>query len=344
MLVRRLLALLVAVGLVFAATMVRARLFPTTGSGSVGGEDLHVVCLREVAAACDAISAATTREIEDAATTVERFTQRDPGVDVWLTVQPWPELATAARARAGLPELETTTSSVLARSPVVIAARGDRLAVLEQACDGGRLTWRCIGETAGQPWTELDGQQAWGRVKVGLERPETTAEGLLTLSQATSDFFDGQPWTTRSLNSTDYFSWLSDFGAAVQEPTGEPPLERMLATGGASHEIVGTLEASALPLLRGATERAAQIDVVVRAVEPTVTADVVVAGYGAVGAAAVDVVAGQVDAALEAAGWRVTGSTVPADAPVEALPSDTGLPSAAALEALRGLWIGVTRG
>lgn len=341
MLVRRLLAVLVAVGLVFAAVQVRARLFPEA-SAPAAAADLRVVCVRELAPVCDAITSDTPPVVEDAATTVERFAEGDPGVDVWLTLVPWPELAAAGREQGGLPEVASTSSPVLARSPAVVVARRDRLRVLEPTCDDGRLTWRCVADAAGTSWADLDGDPTWGRVKVGLDRPERSAEGLLSLSQATSDFFDGEEWTSRSLSSTDYFSWLSELGAAVEQAAGQTPLERMLLTGGAEYEFAGALEATAVPLLRSAPQRAGQL--VVRGVGQVVTADVVVVGYGQAGSPAVEAAAAQVGGALVDAGWRAGAAQPPSESPVPALPDDNGLPSPAALEALRQLWIEVARG
>ena len=341
MLVRRLLAVLVAVGLVLAAVEARSRLVGQDGPPVADG-DLRVVCVRELAPVCDAVTTATPPVVEDAATTVERFAERDPRVDVWLTLAPWPELAAAGRARGGLPEVAATGSPVLARSPALVVARRDRLRALEPTCDGGGLSWRCVGDAAGRAWADLDGDPAWGRVKVGLDRPERSAEGLLSLSQATSDFFDGQEWTSRSLSSTDYFTWLSGLGAAVEQTAGQTPLERMLLTGGADYEIAGALEATAVPLLRSAPQRAAQL--AVRTIEPVVTADVVVVGYGGAGTPAVEAVAAQIEGALADAGWRVGGAPPPSESRIPALAEDNGLPSAAALEALRQLWIEVARG
>jgi hypothetical protein len=341
MLVRRLLAVLVAVGLVLAAAEARSR-FVDGEAPTVANDDLRVACVRELAPVCDTVATATPPVVEDAATTVERFAERDPGVDVWLTLAPWPELTAAGRAQSGMPEIAATSSRALARSPALIVARRDRLRALEPTCEGRRLTWRCVGDAAGRSWADLDGDPTWGRVKVGLDSPERSAEGLLSLSQATSDFFDGEEWTSRSLGSTDYFSWLSGLGAAVEQAAGQTPLERMLLTGGADYEFAGALEATAVPLLRSAPQRAAQL--AVRGVEPVVTADVVVVGYGEAGTPAVEAVAAQVEGALADAGWRVAGTPPLSESRIPSLPEDNGLPSAAALEALRQLWIEVARG
>lgn len=338
MLVRRLLALLVAVGLVLAAVQVRARLFGEATPAVT--DDLRVVCLSELDAACDALDLSPAPIVEDAAATVERMTGRDPRVDVWVTVAPWPQIAADARAEAGLPELPVVVSDVVARSPVLIAIDGERLEVLEPACDDGELTWVCIGAEAGRPWTDLGGNAGWGRVEVGIDRPETSAVGLLTLSQATSSFFDGEQWNTRSLESPAYFSWLAGLAEAADASAGLTPLERMLLTGTAEYEMTGALESSAAQLLSSAGGSATGI--VTRRPPPEVTADVVVAAYGDAGGAEATV-SEQLRGPLTDSGWRVDGAPTPSEAPAAPLPAGNGLPSAPSLEALRQLWIEVAR-
>ncbi len=341
MLLRRLLAVLVAVGLVLAAALIRERLF-SGDTGTATAEQVRVVCVEELASVCDTLRTQDSVDaIEDAATTVERFALPDPGVDVWITFDPWPELAAAARARQGLPELDSMSSDVLARSPVLLAARADRLAALEPACPGGELTWRCIGDRAGAPWEDIGGQAAWGDVKVSFNRPAVTAEGLLTLAQVTSGYFDGS-FTSRSLEAPDYFAWLSDLAGEVGGTGGQAPLERMLLTGGADVEFTGVLEGTALPLLRSAPQRGEQIEL--RALDPGVTADVRVIGYGEAGQRAVADVAERLTAPLADAGWRTADGPAPSELEDAAVPDDNGLPSSAALEGLRQTWIEVARG
>lgn len=340
MLLRRVLALLVAVGLVVGAVQVRTRLFGPGTADPVAGADVRLVCLRELADVCtDLAPGDRPPQIEDAATTVARFTQRDPGVDVWLTISPWPEMAANARARAQLPELTAATGDVLARSPVLLAARRDRSAVLEADCPDGEITWRCVGDHADDPWQDLGGQSGWGRVKVGLDQPAERAQGLLTLAQITADWFDGGQLTSQSLGSPEYFAWLSDLGAAVDPAGGQSPLERMLLTGGADYEFTGALESVAVPLLRSAPQRAEGLTL--RRLAPEVTADVVAVGYGDVDAAAVDELGARLAAPLRDAGWRVEGGPAPSEAGGAALPASDGLSSAAVLEVLRQNWIEV---
>lgn len=346
MLLRRLLAVLVAVGLVLAAGVVRARL-DTDAPDAPALDELRIVCLDELAAVCEELGVAGAAPVvEEAATTVDRFAQRDPGVDVWVTFEPWSTLAADARRREQLPELASTPSAVLATSPVLLAARSDRLAALEGACEGAQLTWRCIGDRAGAPWSQLDAPAAWGDVDVAFNRPADTAEGLLTLAQLGAAFLDGAPVTPQAVAAPEFFAWLADLGRASRQVAGQSPLERMLLTGGADVEFTGVVEGAARPLLDDAPAWEERIEL--RELSPTVAAQVRVIGYGATGRAAMSTIATQLLDPLAAAGWRAAdAASSPSGAPTSA-PSDgrasVGTPSAAALEALRQTWIEVSRG
>lgn len=339
MLVRRLLALLVAVGLVFAAVQVRARVFGDVGA-DVG--DLRIVCITELEAACTALATdarISAVEVADAGTTVERLASAAPDVDVWVTVAPWPQLAADARAfaDAAVPPLSSTPGSrVLGRSPVVMVAHDDRAAALEPVCEDLQLDWPCLAEHAGEPWADLDGDPSWGTVDVGLPDPATRVDGLLALTQATGAFFGGAELTSRALDGPEFSAWLSELARAVEvEP---PPLGQMLLTGPAEYEFAGALEAEAVQ--RRGAPRAAELDV--GRLQPPVTAEVVAVGYGGMDGATVDAVGDLVADALAGAGWWVDGQQAPQGAAGAA--PDGGVPSATVLEALRQRWIEVRGG
>jgi hypothetical protein len=342
MLLRRVLAVAVAVGLVVGAWQLRARLFGADGPDGPdqAPADLRVACVRELAQVCEALDASSPPLVEEAATTVARFRDSELPFDVWLTLDPWPTLAANAHARARQAELTQEVSAVLARTPVVLAVHADRLAPMQEVCEG-TLAWRCLGERADEPWADLGGESTWGRVKVGIDRPAERAGGLLTLAEATASYFGGAEFNTQSLSSPDFFSWLSDLAAAVDTTANQSPFERMLLTGSAEYEFVGVLESNAVPLLRQAPGRARQI--VLQLPEPLVTADVVAVGYGAPAEDAVARVVEQVTGPLADSGWRVPDAAPPSEVEGAALPEDNGLPSAAALEALQQTWAEVAR-
>jgi hypothetical protein len=340
---RRLVALFVAVALVVGAMLLRDRVFGDTGAGS--GElaaQQRIVCVRALDDVCAQLGTPDMPAVvEDAATTLSRFAQPEPEVDVWLTVVPWAEIASLTRSAAGLPELAGARSDVLARSPMLVAARADRADALAAACDGD-VTWPCLGERAGQPWDDLGGPSAWGTVDVGLDRPATRVDGLLALAQATSAFFDGEGFNSQALADPAYVAWLSELARAVEAPTAGDPFEQLLLTGAATVEFAPVLEATAVPLLRSAPERAE--DVALLTLDPTVTADVVAAGYGPSAQAAADAVAEQVADGLTASGWRPPSTgAAPSELASLTLPDGNGVSSAAALEALRRTWMELTR-
>lgn len=345
MVLRRLLALLVAVGLVLAAVAVRSRVFSDTPDAPDAAplDELRVVCAAELASVCEALRpSGVTPVVETAASTLARFAQRDHGVDVWVTVDPWHELAASARSREGLPDVVAAPGAVLARSPLVLAARRDRLEALDAVCRGGTVTWRCIGDRAGQRWADLDAPAGWGTVEVAFNQPAETAEGLLSLVQVTSAYFDGGAVTGQALRDPDYFAWLADLLQSVNQVRAQTPLERMLLTGGADVEFTGVIAAAAQPLLRSAPARAERIEL--RELEPQVTADVRAIGYGATGEAAAEAISSQLREPLADNGWRAVDPASPAPDPTADAAGSASRPSPAALEALRQTWIEVFRG
>lgn len=339
MLLRRLLALALAAGLVIGAWQARARLFGADGADRAPA-NLRVACVRELAHVCEALDASSPPLVEEAATTVARFGDPELPLDVWLTLDPWPTLATNTRERAGQTELAQQVSPVLARAPVVLAVHADRLAPMQEVC-GGTLSWRCLAERADEPWADLGGESTWGRVKVGIDQPADSAGGLLTLTGATASYFDGATLSSQSLRSPDYFAWLSDLAGAIGTTANQSPFERMLLTGSAEYEFVGVLESTAVSLLRQAPGRAEQI--MVQRPEPVVTADVVAVGYGSGAEDAVARIVEQVAEPLADSGWRVPDAAPPSEVDAAGLPDDNGLPSAAVLEALQQTWVEVTR-
>src|SRR5918997_944959 len=115
MLMRRLLALALAVGLVVGAWQLRERVLDGGGAGAdAAPEDLRIACVRELEQVCQALDVPTPPLVEEATTTVAGFSEPQLPFDVWLTIEPWPALAANARARAGQGEVPQHVSAVLA--------------------------------------------------------------------------------------------------------------------------------------------------------------------------------------------------------------------------------------
>ena len=115
------------------------------------------------------------------------------GPDAWITFSPLERLAVD---ETGVEAFEDPTA--LASTRLVVVSRAERDAVLVAAC-GGAVTWNCIGENAGQPWSSLGGDATWGDLAPGHDNPTERGAGLLTMNNArrpTSDRRRSTPWTS----------------------------------------------------------------------------------------------------------------------------------------------------
>lgn len=343
---KRLLAALAAVGMVVGAVVVRDRI--DGGSGAGDDDALQLLCGTDLAAVCEALAAADDRlevTIEDEGLTADRLSGGRPdelGVDAWLTAAPWAGIVADNRATAGVEgDPVTSTSDVLARSPATIVALRDRAAALAASCVGS-VTWSCIGEVAGRPWSDVGGEATWGSVRPGLSAPET-GSGLAVLSQAVSSRTVSvdlpADWARNDLDDPAVSGWFDQLVSQAKRAGGSvtDPLARFLVAP-ATFGMVGALEEASGP----SVERAAngsQVEVIYP--EPVVTADVTLSSLGE--AAADDVVdeigRDRLLDELAAAGWRVPDrESAPGVGGGPALPDGSGLASPGALQYLRERW------
>lgn len=345
---KRLAALVAAVVLVVGALWVRDRIDGddggdgSGGGGGDGGGDLVLACSRTMASACerlDRIDGLSVR-IEDDATTAEALAQADgasPDVDAWLTAAPWAAMVADERELAGRPPVLAESSDALARSPVTMVARSDRAEALRSAC-GGNVTWACVGDAAGGPWTALGGDAAWGTVRPGLPAPDS-ARGLVVLAQAVASRLGGSDYASNDFDEDPAFRpWFDRLvGAAKDTDLPGVPLSRFLVAP-ATFGVVGSLEAESGPELAGAANRG-RFDVIYP--EPVVTADVVLApAAGSDAESVIDRIGrDRLTNALSRAGWRVPGAQPGRGVdPSVRLPDASGLPQPGVLAALRSEW------
>jgi hypothetical protein len=346
---RRLVALAVALLLIAGALAIRNRVDDDSNSsgGSSGGGSgpVALTCATELADACRALADANGSVIvvvEDAGKTAQRLENADTvdDVDAWLVEAPWPEIVDEARGRRGLPALFDEHPETLARSPLVVAMWNDRLAAIVQHCEGGALTWKCIGEVAGQKWSTLDGEEAWGVVKPGFADPDVDGVGALVLGQAAVSFFDTTDLSTAQFEDNDFQRWIRQLASAVPQ---NPTFDDMLALRQAAVDVVGTTEAEAGPGLDTSRDKE---NITITYPAPMATADVVVASVAGAegGERLVKIVSGDAGLdALAASGWRVPDRDVVAGVDAEvSLPTESGLPSPGAIDALRNLWKDLT--
>lgn len=305
---RRALAVVVALGLVGGAYVVRTRVIeaPAAGAGGDGAPavaTLRVVCDPLVAAVCDDLDGLAVT-VEDPAATAERLVAAAaPDIDVWVTAAFWPVIVDELRRGGARDVLFAELPEPLARSPLVLAVR-EGTGGLDGCAD-----WTCLANALQSPEPP----------RLVLGNPARSSDGLAVLGQAASGLFGSTDFGLQQFGGT-FATWLRGLQAGQ---TAERPLERALQLGFAGIDGVATTEAEAQTTLA----RSTRIPVEVAYPDPLATVDLVVAPLRGVDAAALT----GLGAALADAGWRTGGGDPP-------LPADDGLPDPGVLEALRQEW------
>jgi hypothetical protein len=317
------------------------------GGGNGGDGPLRVACVEELEDVCADLDAEIVVEPagDTAARLVEVPEDEDADIDAWITYAPWPEIVDARREIAGVDPLLANTGEPIGRSPLVIAARQDRAAVLTAHCNGV-VTWTCVGEVAGTPWTSIGGEETWGVVRPAHAEPLTSGTGLLVLGAVVASFVatpetDADHISRIDWEANDAFpGWFQNLERSVPVDAftpGRDPLGTWLQRRLIGYDLVATTEAAALTSLAAAAPDIRD-DATVLYPAPVATADVVLApvagGRNATG------LEEDLTEALIAAGYRTDGNAPPG---APALPETDGLPTPGALDALRGLWEGVAR-
>lgn len=191
---KRLGAVVVAAGLIVAAVLVRNEVIEGDDSGTPDADAATtLVCPTEFRTLCEAVAAEhpdLTLRVEPAATTSEAWARAERAPrEVWLTVAPLPDIVTAERSRARLAPFDLTTET-LGSSQLVVAVPNAKAQALTVAC-GDPLGWRCIGDTAGTQWSDLDGP-AGSAVRPAFA-PLDSAVGQLGVTQAVVGYFGNAP-------------------------------------------------------------------------------------------------------------------------------------------------------
>jgi hypothetical protein len=224
--VRSVIAAVVAIAMIGGSLWIRSRIDDSPSAGGDSGDKKVVLaCIPELADACDKLASDNVEiRVQDAATTAK---SRE-GIDGWVTLDPWPAIA-------GL----TQTPSRVASSPLVIAAVGERAAVLETHC-GGTIDWKCLGDVIDADWASIGGKPEWGKVRVGLPSM-STASGLLLAGNAASGYFGRSDIATNDFNADDGFGpW---FAKVKRSQQSSDPFLPFIQQFPASFSAVGTIEA-----------------------------------------------------------------------------------------------------
>lgn len=315
----RVLALLAAVALVVGAVVVRSRLDDrqavTTGPTTTAAPTGEIVCDTALAAACAALAGPVVTE--PAGATITRLSA--PGADrprAWVTLAPLPQVLDEARRVNGLAPLFATGRQA-AGTELVLVARADRGQVLAARC--GAVDWRCLGDSADRSWTDLGGDPAWKRVRIGHSAPDRTGIGALVFAWAAAGYTGA---ANVAVDDVALRGWLSQLERAVPDAalSAGSPLQLMVTQLG-SVDVVAATAAEAATIVGPATSRAAGFTIYPA---DMAEARVVVAGTSPADGATV---AAAVRPGLVSAGWGALDGEAPGAVP--------GLPSPGAIQALR---------
>jgi hypothetical protein len=362
---KRLTALVIAIAMIGASIALRAALFDDDGNGGRGNANeggnrdaRRLACVTELRDVCDEIAnssgGAITLTVEPAGTTASKLaTATSPAkapYDGWLTFAPWPTIVATRRQQAALDPLFAPSTAPIARSPLVIAVRRERHAVLADAC-GGAIDWPCVGDQAGKAWDDLPGgDPTWGTVEPAHAHPAREATGALVLAQAVGSYLASAeiPITQVSRGdwengekADDFPGWFQRLETSVPAEAFAPGTDivrRWLQFNLANFSLVGDTEAHLVST--GVLKR--NIDVIYPATVST--ADVVFAPVRGTSDDLANAARDDTRPFAEA-GWRVEQWAAPAGAPRTSppLPRDNRLPPGGTVAALQDYWSKVVR-
>jgi hypothetical protein len=236
-----------------------------------------------------------------------------------LTIEPYPGMVDTIRGSARAAPLAFTATPLGASQLGVALPSDEQLEVVTTACGTDPL-WRCIGEHAGAPWSELGGDASWGTVRPAFGDVDASALGLASFAHSVAGYFgDTEVSRTRWESDPGFITWLrrlTDVASGVS------------LSGGSALGTMAT-RPSALDVAATAGYELAALDVGGERFAPNypspemwLQAELAVPG----GAAAPGDLAADLATMVRDVGW---------DAPSAAT---SPVPSAPTMLALRGLW------
>jgi hypothetical protein len=220
MIVKRLGAIALAVILILGALVVRDQVIDDNDTDTPRAAR-EIVCVEDLRAACLALADAHEDldiEIESAEQTLDDLVALEAPAEaaIWITMAPLPAMLADLRSIENVPALETAQLPVVS-SPIALVAAQERIDVLTQHC-GGTLQWRCLGDVAGDEWSEIGGDETWETVRPAFS-PIDSAIGLLGVADATAGYFGSRTIVT---DDVDFTRWASDVAEAVLSSSRPP--------------------------------------------------------------------------------------------------------------------------
>ena len=301
MIAKRLAAIVVTVGLIVGALVIRDQVIDgDAGSDQPTRSATALVCASEFKSVCNSIEIPGVRiSIEQAGVTLDRLaaTASTDDIPMWLTFDPFPAMVAVQRTATGQSPLALDVRP-LGSSPIALVTVADGTIDLTTTC-GGAVTWRCLGDS---------------QTATGFARSTDSGIGLLGVVQATSGYGSagGVP-----LTDAQFQRWLRGLVTSVSplQLSGETAIATIQTRPSSMDVAVGAVaELGAAQRTRYAVQYA----------EPMIRADVVLTlPPGASSAAALpDALA----AALVADGWAAPSTT------------PNPLPDPTTVIAVRSLW------
>ena len=325
---KRAVAAVVAVVLVVGAFVLRRNVIDADDEAAGSTLPLveapaELVCVSELAQVCQAIGPAhpeLTVLVEPAGRTLDRLAELDEAspAPLWLTVEPFPAMVDSLRSAAGRAPLDASAQPVGASRLIVATPAGGRRDVLAAACAGTPL-WRCIGASAGEPWTDLGGQPGWNTVRPSLGLVDESAMALGSFADAVAGYF-GTPSISQSVWTSDpsFIPWLQRLSGAVD------PQALSVGTPLATMAVRPALDVAASSEAEVTTVAAGQQRFEVSYPEPSMWLQAVLAVPEAVNLP--DDLLAEVTTAATEAGWAAPAT------------AEQPLPSATTMLGLRALW------
>lgn len=249
MVAKRLAALAAAVALVVAAFVFRSSrndsaadgstttsvIGGTAGTTAAPGQPLRVVCATELAALCAGLGSDYQVSAADAGATLASLASDGAGsVDVWVTLDPWPQLANLTTPVFADPP------TVIGASALGVAVRNGRDVPLKALC-GDPFRTQCLGDKSGVAWTTIGGQATWQVLKPVFDKPTSSAIGLVAYAATVVNRpTDGSLALIDLQNNDGFMTWARGVGRYSQslDPTQGTALEQ--ATRFSRYDVVVT--------------------------------------------------------------------------------------------------------
>jgi hypothetical protein len=287
-----------------------------------------VVCITELADACDAIAASdvdVTVAVEPAGTTLDRLAALEDADEapLWITIDPFPAMVDELRTAAGEDAIGYSGGAAGATQIGVALPKSDRWALLVGDECGPTRVWRCLGDWAGTPWADHGGASIAGTVRPAVGDAAGSAIGLAGLAAAVAGFTgNGTIGSVTELEANPEFSIWFD-GVYDTVPIGRDPNSTPLATMLVRRSALDVASATGAEFESSNPARTSDFEI--RYPDGTMWATAVLASPGST--AAPDGLLDQLSAALTEMNWD--------DA---ALGAAHPLPNASIMLALRELW------